>query len=228
MDPELKTRLKMGFDFVEDDLRESFDEISSDGTDSWLVGVFPPRYRSHVSREMCLMFLGLLQVLRPKILGPNPWLGCRAEELLLAWVADVARDVNEEQTGESVDEVLDDFLEDVYEDTDYKFLYDDRFDGVENIPQLGIGSMSPDGWFKLFRVTKFINSEFEHCGFRIILTHRRSCYMSVVLFQSFELWKLSVQHERFECGGTTRVFGESILSQHLGPKIMRLQPVCNP
>jgi len=154
MDPELKTRLKMGFDFVEDDLKESFDEISSGESNSWLVGVFPPRYRSHISREMCLLFMGLLQVLRPKILGPNPRLGCRAEELLLAWVADAVRDVYEEQTGESVDEVLGDFLEDVYEDTDYKFLYDDRFDGVENIPQLGMGPMSPEDWFQPFRVNE--------------------------------------------------------------------------
>ena len=82
-----------------------------------------------------------------KIFGPTKsQLGCTAEELLFYWTVEGARAVSAPMKDDVNDE-LEDYFDSALEDTDFIFLFDPKYDGIDKIKELHIQSLDPKDWF---------------------------------------------------------------------------------
>lgn len=120
--------------------------------DSWLIGtLLPTRYRLHYTPAfarkffMCLVTvvwkLGQAEIIRPP---------CVAEELAASILIQEAEALLEER-GEAAD--FEAFYDSLFEDTDFEYLFDDAYDGIEKTDlaeTMGMTNLAFADWFKRF------------------------------------------------------------------------------
>lgn len=127
----------------------SLSDLIKNGTleDTWLYKKLPPLGRlKFKANPDAHNFLYALISLAEKMFGPRPAApACRSEEMLLWWIIERMEVFGDADT--SILENGRDFLDHVLADTDFLFLYDPKYDGIEDFEQLAIGSLDPDHWF---------------------------------------------------------------------------------
>jgi hypothetical protein len=142
-----------------EDLRQREHEGEWDLANSPFGECLPLRYLPRYTPLFLKKFLVCVITVAWKLAQPEPLcLSSVAEELAARAIINAARvqiELAEEQ-GESELEALDaftDFIEACFEDTDFEFLFQDEYDGIDQsaVGQIaGISSLSFEDWFKPF------------------------------------------------------------------------------
>ena len=105
-------------------------------------------------------FLIALDTLALKSLtAPPATLACRAEELLLWWTLEFAREMahHKKEWSDAIETEYKDFVNRIFYDTDFLFLYNPKADGIEKLKELGVKSLSVDHWFLPFNRHHTVN-----------------------------------------------------------------------
>jgi hypothetical protein len=148
--------LKVGTAMIWDDIMDVIIEYHKQGKpeETLFFNDLPPMLKSKMNTRLCFNFLHALDLLIFKIFSPTPMrLGCTAEELLLHWMVRNAKICVEEETPKiknRIEKGLNDYLESVLEDKDYLYLFDPKFDGVDDLEELGTQSLKFKDLFKPF------------------------------------------------------------------------------
>lgn len=113
-----------------------------------------PRYNILFAKE----FVVCVSTVVWKLQSPDPQdLACVAEELALNAIIQQAG-VNLELQGREAD--LDDVYEEAFQDTDFEFLFDPKFDGIEESEMadwLRMANLRFEDWFKPFANVPFVH-----------------------------------------------------------------------
>lgn len=156
MSPELAQHLGSGSEYTHDRLRESWESLLSpeeEKDSTWLYDRLPQGARLRTSTSLCANFVFTSVILNFKLFTPRTYgLNCRAEELLLWWILDEARGL-EEGDGTWCDDLREQreaFIDGVFTDLDFVLMYEPALDGIETEPALGVGSLALDHWFLPF------------------------------------------------------------------------------
>lgn len=116
----------------------------------------PPRLSSYYDASLLKVFLVCVISVAERIERPRFTLRCVGEELALSALLEEAEArLHMEGTNPNErDRDALDALTEAFEDIDFKFLWDEQFDGIENDrvgEQTGIVNLNPRDWFKPFR-----------------------------------------------------------------------------
>jgi hypothetical protein len=121
-----------------------------------MVYGLPPRYKpryDHLFRKkffMCVANIGY-QLLNPD--RHNGLASCVAEELAVHIILEQAKTELEIREIDFEPDVFEEWEEHVLKDRDYEYLYDNRFDGIEDAPEvahMAISNLRFEDWFKPF------------------------------------------------------------------------------
>jgi hypothetical protein len=138
-------------------LDDAFEVLATSGElhESRLASYLPPRLERHYTESLHRGMLVALTTVGGQLASTDaPPLRCLAEELALHTIIEHAG-VWLEIRGEH-DEGWERYEDEVFEDTDFEFLYDPAWDGIESHESdvtraLGMANLHPDDWFKPFR-----------------------------------------------------------------------------
>jgi hypothetical protein len=103
-------------------------------------------------------FLACLMTVVWKLQAPEHYeLACVAEELALYALIEQARGDLDER---GIDAEFGDFCDDAYQDMDFLWLFDPKYDGIEDSPEaafLGIGNLRFEEWFEPFLNVPYVH-----------------------------------------------------------------------
>lgn len=152
---------------LEEYLEEFRESPSSFQFDETLMSeIVPPRYADQYdylfAKKLLVAFVGAMERIRNTELPRSV-----AEEMCIWTVFENAearvRDMGdwEDEVADEIVEGLEDFRDEFFEDTDFKFLWDGRFDGVEYLDELRPANLRFGEWFQAFREERPVNPYVE-------------------------------------------------------------------
>ena len=145
--------LRSGAELLWDDIMESLIHLYNGGKpeDTNFFDDLPPIGRPILNVRLRTNFLRALDMLTFKMFGTIPMaFGCTAEELLFHWIIRNAKVCADDDGNDSMEKELDDYWEAALEDSDYLYLFDPKYDGIDTIKELHIQSLNPKDWFSPF------------------------------------------------------------------------------
>lgn len=153
---QLQTVAAVMFDEFADDLGLLWTE--GDFADTTMIDILPraflPRYDYDFAKRLFASFCTVVW----KVLAPEQFeLACVAEEMLLDGLLQRTKD---ETDDEAIVEGLDEFIDAAFQDTDFLFLFDPKFDGIQDLPEaahLRIGFLHFDEWFAPFDNVPYVH-----------------------------------------------------------------------
>lgn len=147
-----------------DELNNSSSSFQFD--DTLMSEVVPPRYVDqydyHFAVKLLVAFMAAMERIRNTELPRS-----LAEEMCVWAIFDHAVSMVEdlesrdEQSAEDIVSGLEDFRDEFFEDTDFRFLWDGRFDGAEYLDSLRPANLRFGDWFKSFREERPVNPYLE-------------------------------------------------------------------
>ncbi|MFT5366730.1 MAG: hypothetical protein ACI8V2_001679 [Candidatus Latescibacterota bacterium] len=160
--PEFAKQLGGGFELISDEILDAIVAVRElkQYKDTSFFDRLPLSGQLRPDLPLPRNFLIALDTLALKALtAPPARLACRAEELLLWWTLEFAREVAhlEETWSDALETEYKDFVDCIFYDTDFLFLYDPKADGIETVQELGVKSLSVDHWFLPFNRHLTIN-----------------------------------------------------------------------
>jgi hypothetical protein len=135
-------------------------QLIGDGafSDTFMAADIPDRYLRRCDYLFAKKFLACLTTVVWKLQAPEQYeIACVAEELALYALIEQARGQLDER---GVDADFGEFCDDAYQDLDFLWLFDPKYDGIEESPEgafLGIGNLRFEEWFEPFLNVPFVH-----------------------------------------------------------------------
>ena len=120
-----------------------------------MLGIYlPERYLYKYTPSFVTKFLICIITVNWKLAQPERILLSSLAEELAVWVIiqEATRQL-EEEMGEEAENTFDAFIDEYFEDTDFEYLYDDSYDGIDETElakMMGISSLAFKDWFLPF------------------------------------------------------------------------------
>ena len=157
--------LSAAFDLIHDEIQNDIITLSKDQKDedlTWLWAVLPPLGRANLNLALAFKLLTTITTISYKFHTEEKFvLGNLAEEIILHEATNLALSLAEMNHVQIND--FEAFIYAVYQDTDFLFLYNPKYDGIEldDVGKLmGITSLSPKDWFNPFNNTQLDSHPF--------------------------------------------------------------------
>jgi hypothetical protein len=155
--PPALQALQGGCDTLIDGVFDDLENVKDpqDFADTWVAIYLPERYLYKYTPLFLRQFAVCIITVAWKLAQPEHMpLSSLAEELAANAIIESAKAYAEviEEIGD-VDEIFEDFIGMYFEDTDFLFLFDDAYDGIDETEVgevMGISSLAFDDWFKPF------------------------------------------------------------------------------
>lgn len=120
------------------------------------IGMYlPERYLYKYTPLFCKQFIVCFVTITWKLAQAKHTLFASLAEELAAWtlVREAQRLLQDDLEGATDKDNLDAFIDEIFEDTDFEFLFDDAYDGIDETAvgeAMGMTSLAFDDWFKPF------------------------------------------------------------------------------
>lgn len=153
--PNAQQALQGGCDTLIDGVFDDLEHIkdSKGFADTWVTTYLPERYLNKYTPLFLRQFAVCIIAVTWKLAQPQHVpLSSLAEELAANAIIEVAKSYAK-ISGLDVKNVFEDFKDEYFEDTDFLFLFDDAYDGIDKAEvgqRPGMFSLAFDNWFKPF------------------------------------------------------------------------------
>lgn len=153
--PPALRALQGGCDTLIDGVFDDLENVKDpqDFADTWAAIYLPERYLYKYTPLFLKKFTVCIITVVWKLAQPEHMpLSSVAEELAANAIIESARAYAETMELD-VGDVFDDFIDEYFEDTDFEFLFDDAYDGIDETEvgkMMGMSSLAFDDWFKPF------------------------------------------------------------------------------
>jgi hypothetical protein len=137
-----------------------FDEVGTvsspeDVINTTIGGYLPERYTYKYTPLFLRQFAVCIITVAWKMAQPEHKPLSSVAEELAAWaiVKEAESLLEQDEEGEAPDDAFGEFIDLYFEDLDFHFLFEDKYDGIDETPvgeRLGMSSLAFDDWFKPF------------------------------------------------------------------------------
>ena len=147
------------FELILDDIKNDITILAANDKDrelTYLWTVLPPISKININIGMAFKLLTtLLNIIYKFYNKKRLILGNLAEEIIFFTVIENAKELAKDKN--ITTEAIDDYADSIFQDTDFLFLYEHKYDGIELTEtgeEMGITSLAASEWFKPFNNTK--------------------------------------------------------------------------